>query len=179
VSRKYRPEDQPWILKIGGKTGKKWVCVLECEGMYLTLTVMSQWMVMLGIHVRQKVGYISNLLSLSSLLGTWYRVSYLYGMSNSNTFVNINVEIDSKLDRKYVMRTLAISALHHILLEWLCKGGYMEQLRNAYKILTWKAVRKRSLGRPSRRWEDNIKVALKIQCKRVWTVICEHSNELL
>ncbi|XP_021921063.1 general transcription factor IIF subunit 1 isoform X2 [Zootermopsis nevadensis] len=23
VSRKYRPEDQPWILKIGGKTGKK------------------------------------------------------------------------------------------------------------------------------------------------------------
>lgn len=23
VSRKYRPEDQPWILKVGGKTGKK------------------------------------------------------------------------------------------------------------------------------------------------------------
>lgn len=23
VSRKYKPEDQPWILKSGGKTGKK------------------------------------------------------------------------------------------------------------------------------------------------------------
>lgn len=23
VSKKYRPEDQPWILKAGGKTGKK------------------------------------------------------------------------------------------------------------------------------------------------------------
>lgn len=23
ISRKYKPEDQPWILKVGGKTGKK------------------------------------------------------------------------------------------------------------------------------------------------------------
>lgn len=23
VARKYKPEDQPWILKVGGKTGKK------------------------------------------------------------------------------------------------------------------------------------------------------------
>ena len=23
ISRKYKPDDQPWILKVGGKTGKK------------------------------------------------------------------------------------------------------------------------------------------------------------
>ena len=29
VSRKYKPEDQPWILKCGGKTGKKFKGVRE------------------------------------------------------------------------------------------------------------------------------------------------------
>lgn len=24
ISKKYNPEDQPWILKLGGKGGKKW-----------------------------------------------------------------------------------------------------------------------------------------------------------
>ena len=27
ISKKYKPEDQPWLLKVGGKTGKKFkVC---------------------------------------------------------------------------------------------------------------------------------------------------------
>jgi hypothetical protein len=33
--------------------------------------------------------------------------------------------------------------------------------RNAYRVLVWKPVGKRPLGRPSRRWEDSIKVAIK------------------
>jgi hypothetical protein len=33
----------------------------------------------------------------------------------------------------------------------------MGQMRNAYKILVGKPEEKRSLGRPRRRWEDNIK----------------------
>lgn len=28
VARKYRPEDQPWILKVGGKNGKKSVILV-------------------------------------------------------------------------------------------------------------------------------------------------------
>ena len=32
--------------------------------------------------------------------------------------------------------------------------------RSAFKILTGKPTRKRSLGRPRRRWEDNIKMDL-------------------
>jgi hypothetical protein len=34
----------------------------------------------------------------------------------------------------------------------------MEEIRNAYKIFVGKPEGKRLLGRPRRRWEDNIKV---------------------
>ena len=37
----------------------------------------------------------------------------------------------------------------------------MEQFRNAYRILVGKPESKRSLGRPRRRWEDNIKMDLR------------------
>ena len=37
----------------------------------------------------------------------------------------------------------------------------MEEGRSAFKILTGKPTGKRPLGRPSRRWEDNIRMNLK------------------
>jgi len=37
----------------------------------------------------------------------------------------------------------------------------MEEMRNAYKILVGKSEQKRPLGRPRRRWEDNIRMHLK------------------
>jgi hypothetical protein len=37
----------------------------------------------------------------------------------------------------------------------------MEQNRNAYRILVGMPERKRPLGRPGRRWEDNIKLDLR------------------
>ena len=37
----------------------------------------------------------------------------------------------------------------------------MEEGRSAFKILTGKPTRKRPLGRPRRRWEDNIRMDLK------------------
>ena len=37
----------------------------------------------------------------------------------------------------------------------------MEEGRSAFKILTGKPTGKRPLGRPKRRWEDNIKMDLK------------------
>jgi hypothetical protein len=37
----------------------------------------------------------------------------------------------------------------------------MEEKRNAYKILVGKPEKKRPLGRPRRRWVDNIKVDLR------------------
>ena len=37
----------------------------------------------------------------------------------------------------------------------------MEQFRKAYRILVGKPESKRPLGRPRRRWEDNIKIELR------------------
>ena len=37
----------------------------------------------------------------------------------------------------------------------------MEQYRNAYRVLVGKPESKRPLGRPRRRWEDNIKMDLR------------------
>ena len=37
----------------------------------------------------------------------------------------------------------------------------MEQARNAYTVLVGKTEGKRCLGRPRRRWEDNIKMDLR------------------
>ena len=40
-------------------------------------------------------------------------------------------------------------------------AAYMEQSRNAYRVLVWKPDLKRPLERPRRRWEDNIKMELR------------------
>jgi hypothetical protein len=40
----------------------------------------------------------------------------------------------------------------------------MEEGRSAFKILTDKPTGKRPLGRPRRRWEDNIRMDLKEIC---------------
>jgi hypothetical protein len=37
----------------------------------------------------------------------------------------------------------------------------MGEIRNAYKTLVGKPEGKRPLGRPRRRWEDNIRMALR------------------
>ena len=36
--------------------------------------------------------------------------------------------------------------------------GMMEEIRSYFKILTGKPTGKRPLGRPRRRWEDNIRI---------------------
>ena len=46
-------------------------------------------------------------------------------------------------------------------LKWAGHVAKMEEGRNAFKILTGKLTGKRPLGRPRRRWEDNIRVDLK------------------
>ena len=46
-------------------------------------------------------------------------------------------------------------------LRWARHVAHMEQSRNAYKVLVGKSEGKRPLGRPRRRWEDNIKMDLR------------------
>ena len=46
-------------------------------------------------------------------------------------------------------------------LRWARHVARMEQFRNAYRVLVGKLEGKRPLGRPRRRWEDNIKMDLR------------------
>ena len=46
-------------------------------------------------------------------------------------------------------------------LNWAGHVARMEEGRSAFKILTSKPTGKRPLGRPRRRWEDNIRMDLK------------------
>ena len=45
-------------------------------------------------------------------------------------------------------------------LRWTGHVARMEEGRSAFKILTGKSTGKRPLGRPWRRWEDNIRMDL-------------------
>ena len=49
-------------------------------------------------------------------------------------------------------------------LRWAGHVARMEEGRRAFKILTGKPTRKRSLGRPRRGWEDNIRMNFKEIC---------------
>ncbi|KAJ4429429.1 hypothetical protein ANN_21598 [Periplaneta americana] len=46
-------------------------------------------------------------------------------------------------------------------LRWAGHVARMDESRNAYRVLVGRPVRKRPLGRPRRRWEDNIKMDLR------------------
>ena len=49
-------------------------------------------------------------------------------------------------------------------LRWAGHVGRLEEGRSAFKILTGIPTGKGPLGRPKRRWEDNIRMDLKIIC---------------
>ena len=45
-------------------------------------------------------------------------------------------------------------------MKWAGHVARMEESRSAFKILTGKPIGRRPLGRPRRRWEDNIRMDL-------------------
>jgi len=60
----------------------------------------------------------------------------------------------------------------------------MHKMRNEYKILVRKPEKKRPLGQPRHRWDDNMKMDLGEIGWKVWTGFiwlkigpCEHGNE--
>ena len=59
-------------------------------------------------------------------------------------------------------------------LRWTGHVAFMEQSRNAFRVLG-----KRPLGRPRRRWEDNIKMDLKeVGCDpRDWIALAEDRDQ--
>ena len=53
-----------------------------------------------------------------------------------------------------------VSVIKSRRLRWAGHVARMEEGRSAFKILTGKPTGKRPLGRPRRRWEDNIRMDL-------------------
>ena len=50
-------------------------------------------------------------------------------------------------------------------MRWAGHAARMGEVRGVYRVLVWKPEGKRPLGRPRRRWEDNIKMDLqKVGC---------------
>ena len=64
-------------------------------------------------------------------------------------------------------------------LRWAGHVARMEQSRNAYRVLVGKPEGKKPLGRPWRRWEDNIKMDLReVGCDpREWMDIVEDRDQ--
>ena len=60
-----------------------------------------------------------------------------------------------------ILRLTLLGILNRNRLRWAGHVAHMEQSRNAYRILVGKPEGKRPLGRPRRRWEDNIKIDLR------------------
>ena len=56
--------------------------------------------------------------------------------------------------------TIIIRNLKSRRLRWAGHVAGMEQFRNAYRVLVGKPESERPLGRPRRRWEDNIEMNL-------------------
>ena len=54
-------------------------------------------------------------------------------------------------------------------MRWAGHVAHMEQRRGVYRVLVGKPEGKRPLGRPRRRWEDNIKWIFRKWDVGVWT----------
>ena len=66
-----------------------------------------------------------------------------------------NEELHSLYRSPYIVRVIKSRRLR-----WAGNVARMEEVRSAFKILTGKPTVKRPLGRPRRRWEDNIRMDL-------------------
>ena len=64
-------------------------------------------------------------------------------------------------------------------LTWAGNIARMEELRNVFRVLVGKPENKRPLGRPRRRWKDNIKMDLReVGCDpRDWIVLAEDRDQ--
>ena len=78
------------------------------------------------------------------------------GMSMRSGETLHNEELHSLYRSPYIVRVIKSRRLR-----WAGYVPRMEEGRSAFKILTGKPTGKRLLGRPRRKWEDNIRIDLK------------------
>ena len=77
-------------------------------------------------------------------------------VGSKNSYASISISISPNIVR--VIRRL----------RWADHVARMEESRSAFKILTGKPTGKRPLGRPRRKWEDNIRMGLKEIDLNMW-----------
>ena len=68
---------------------------------------------------------------------------------------------DINIENAYIKLQNYFNKVKSRRLRWAGHVAHMEQSRNAYRVLVGKPEGKRPLGRPRRRWEDNIKIDLR------------------
>ena len=62
--------------------------------------------------------------------------------------------------RNFIVCAVLLRGIKFRRLKWAGHVARMEESRSAFNILTGKPTGKRPLGRPRRRWEDNIRMDL-------------------
>ena len=67
-----------------------------------------------------------------------------------------------KLNRKQAIKILHKNTTSVLILRWAGHVARMEEGRGAHKVLVGRPEGKRPLGRPRRRWDDNIKMDLEV-----------------
>ena len=85
-----------------------------------------------------------------------------------------NAELYALYSSRNIIRNLKSRRLR-----WAGHIAHMEQFRNAYRVLVGKPEGKRSLGRPRRRWNDNINMDLReVGCDPGdWKAIAENRDQ--
>jgi hypothetical protein len=76
-------------------------------------------------------------------------------------FAGIYVKTSNvRLSRSLIQFTKYCSVIKSRRIRWVGLVACMGRKRDAYRVLMGKSEGKRQLGRPRRRWEDNIKIVL-------------------
>ena len=85
-----------------------------------------------------------------------------------------NAELHALYSSPNIIRNLKSKRLR-----WAGYVARMEKFRNAYRVLVGKPESKKPLGRPKRRWEDNIKMDLReVGCDpRDWIALAEDRDQ--
>ena len=85
-----------------------------------------------------------------------------------------NAELHALCSSPNIIRNLKSKRLR-----WAGHVARMEQFRNAYRVLVGKPEGRRPLGRPRRRWEDNIKMDLReVGCDpRNWIAVAKDRDQ--
>ena len=96
-------------------------------------------------------------LELSGIQEQFITVTLLSGSSNGHYICYLINTCKYMNMLQFVLFTRVIKSRR---LRWAEHIARMEEGRNAFKILTGKPTGKRPLGRPRRRWEDNIRMVL-------------------